>query len=596
MINLPRLFVNNKFSKLIHPINVSITENIVPLSTATMTLPQGEELPARSYIELFTPYGSAGMYRVRSPHNAYGMDYSTAELEHMIAEVGDYVVKGEYEQMMAASTAVQTAFSHYKGNRWQLGSISALSGTVAFEAKYESVLSVILSVLDQKPDCMMKFDFTATPWKLSIVKRGTTVVSEGRLERNVTSATVTYDDSELTTRVWYQTFPTDAEGEVKPTWTSRDASTIKTYGVVEATLHTQPDMTASEIDSMVSIYLAKHKQPRTTVNIQADELNRITKERVDKFILGDLFRLAIPAYGITVELNITSISWNNVYTNPDSVTIQLGDEEDTVVTFLHNLDATGAGTTGGSGGGGGRGKQEEEWQEYYTKIEQNDRKIELTATRVDKANSILEQAGLKLTSKGVLTYVKDTKKSLMSQIEVTANRISQSMVNTAKKDLSSHIEQTAESIRTDVINRTDGLQSSIEQTASQIRTEVDNVEAGLSSSITQNANRIAIVVDDNNNLKTASIVAGINAQTGSYVKLSADKIDLDGYVTAGELSAQKTRIDNIIGGQTTLDSLTTSSASLGGSGGGTVRIYGQTVRIYQVKDTNGTTRNVYGYS
>ena len=40
-----------------------------------------------------------------------------------------------------------------------------------------------------------------------------------------------------------------------------------------------------------------------------------------------------------------------------------------------------------------------------------------------------------------------------------------------------------------------------------------------------------------NYIKTASIVAGINAQSGSYVAISADKVDLTGYVTASDITA-----------------------------------------------------------
>jgi hypothetical protein len=97
------------------------------------------------------------------------------------------------------------------------------------------------------------------------------------------------------------------------------------------------------------------------------------------------------------------------------------------------------------------------------------------------------------------------------------------------------------------------LNSRITQTANEIRSEVTASEAGLSSRITQNANKVAIVVDDNNNLKTAAIVAGINDQSGSYVKISADTIDLSGYVTASQLSATNAAIDNIISGNTTIN-------------------------------------------
>ena len=480
MIQLPRLFVGGKFSKLINPISVSITENIVPLSTATITLRRGEELPARSYVELFNPYGSVGMFRVRSPHNSYGENSSTAELEHMIAELGDYLVKDEISDMMAGTTAVKKIFDHYKGGKWKLGKYSDVgTGRVAVEAKYDSVLNALLSIMEQRPELMMKFDFSTSPWTLSIVKRGTSVVSEGRISRNVASATVTYDDSELCTRAWYQTFKTvkdkDGNATVEAKWTSKDADTKGTYGIVEGKVSTSSDMTTEEINYAVNTFLTAHKRPKTSVSIQGRDLFRITGERIDKLIIGDLYRLALPDYNLTVELNITSISWSNVYGKNLSVMVRLGEEEDTVVTFLHNLDATGSGTRGGGGGGGGKKKQEEEWKEYRTRIEQDDRRIELTAERLRKNNSILEQAGMKLNSKGVLIYTTDTDKCVASRIQTQANRI-------------------------DLVVRGTGKNAQIDG---------------------------------------ASIALGINADAdkGSFIKLRAKTVDLGNYATVGRLDA-----------------------------------------------------------
>lgn len=501
MTNLPRLYVKDKFSKLIHPVSLSITQNIIPLSTASITLLQGEELPSRSYVELFTPYGSAGMYRVRSPHNTYGEDTSSAELEHMIAEVGDYVVKAEYSEMISATTAISRVFSHYKGNRWKLGKYSDIgTGKIALETSYDSVLTALLGILEQRPECMMKFDFSTSPWTLSIVKRGTSVVAEGRLSRNVRTATVTYDDSELVTRVWYQTYTKKKEKDGTETttskWVSKDADTIKTYGVVESSLSISSDMTDAEVSATVNAYINAHKHPRTSVSIQAEELSRITGDRRDKFIIGDLYRVALPTYSLTVELNVTSISWADVINTPESVTVQLGQEEDTVVTFLHNMDATGSGTRGGSGGGGSKKQEEARWKEYFTDFEKTDELIALTATRVDRANNILEQAGMKLNSKGVLIYAKDSKNTIGSMFEVQSEKIS-------------------------------------------------------------------IVVNGDGTVNGASIVAGIN-NNKSYVQIKADKVDIEGSTTASSLRTLQGDIRDLTTGKARISSLLVGSGSFQG--------------------------------
>lgn len=127
-IPLPRLLDDSgNFVRTVRSIKVSINLNITPLSYASIELPKGENLPARGYVELFTPMGSAGIFRVRSPSDAYGDYITTAELEHAVTEVADYLVLNDYNEMMAAGTAMQTIFSHYRGSRWRLGSVAALA-------------------------------------------------------------------------------------------------------------------------------------------------------------------------------------------------------------------------------------------------------------------------------------------------------------------------------------------------------------------------------------------------------------------------------------------------------------------------------------
>ena len=554
VIPLPRLYVDGKFSRIMHPVSVSITDNMIPLSTASMVLQDGEEMPFDSWVELFTPYGSAGMYRFRAPDEGYGEDTTTAEMEHMIAEVGDHNVKDEIDEMMPASAAAQRLFSYYDGGLWKLGKVSDLgSGKVAVEAKYDSILTGLLSILHQKPDCMMAFDFTTTPWTLNIVKKGTKVVSEGRITRNMDGAKVKTDRSTLVTRVWYQTWSEDSEGNVIGTWTHRDADTLKTYGnkPVERRLDTNYSMTGEEINQMVDTYIQEHKHPRTSVSIKAKELWRITGERVDRFIVGDLFRLAIQKYGLNLEMNIISIVWQDVYNHPDDVIVHLGDEEDTVVTFLHNLDATGEGISGGSGGGGGRAKREDEWKEYRSKWEVQDNKIEGYVQRVDKSEKILEQAGLQIDSKGVLIYADNgTDMTLFSKFKVANDRITQEVTDRRKvqDQLNTKITQTSEAIKLEATRR---------------QKAVGDLENTLTGKINVQAGKISLVVEEKNGqnvIKSASIMTAINAD-GSQIKLSADRIDLSGYVTVSSLDATNGRINNLVSGDSAFTNIVTAGLS-----------------------------------
>jgi len=146
-------------------------------------------------------------------------------------------------------------------------------------------------------------------------------------------------------------------------------------------------------------------------------------------------------------------------------------------------------------------------------------------------------ANLNVTAHKISTEVSATKAGLLSTIAQTATNINLH-VEDVKNGLQSNIEQTASSITMTVEAKEAGLYSTIEQTATQIRVEVANAQSGLHSEIQVQANRIGLVVggtDENPYIKPASIVAAINDGESSVV-ISADHIDLDGYVKASDLT------------------------------------------------------------
>lgn len=469
-IPLPRLLANSPSwtERRITPTKVSINLSITPLSEATMELPRGESVPARGYVELFTCMGSAGIYRVRSPRDAYGDDITTAELEHAVVEVGDYLVLSDYNVMMAATTAFSTIFSYYRGSLWTLGNISALgSDQVAVNANYVRVLEALIAIMDQKPDCMMDFDFSTTPWTINVRKRGTTVAAEGRLSRNVNYANVTYDDTELCTRVYYEKetddgtaldgYPTFSASDLyapdavvtyngalyqlpdgheknvtwanttktalndvpSSEWTYIDAETIADYGLVERTVPTGSDYTEDEALQVAAEYLKNHRHPRISVEISLEELSSITGEPLDTFEIGKLCRLALVDYGVTVEKHITGLGFADVYEQPRNITANLAEEEDAAINFIHDIDSK-----GGSGGGGGSAKkQDEEFKEFWTQFYRDDYKINLIAAQSNKARGILKAAGIDIDANGVAIYATDKTTNLQSKIDVQAGRI-----------------------------------------------------------------------------------------------------------------------------------------------------------------------------
>ena len=94
-----------------------------------------------------------------------------------------------------------------------------------------------------------------------------------------------------------------------------------------------------------------------------------------------------------------------------------------------------------------------------------------------------------------------------------------------------------------------------------VKNDINNQEKEIetmSGRITVMYDKISLVVKetkDGNEIDAASIVLGINNQSGSYVKISAKTVDLGAYATVRELNATKATIDNLTTGKTTAGAL-----------------------------------------
>lgn len=200
--------------------------------------------------------------------------------------------------------------------------------------------------------------------------------------------------------------------------------------------------------------------------------------------------------------------------------------------------------------------------------------ISQTSTQIKTfvGNSISDvYSSITQTASSIRSEVHSTHSQIYSSIMQTASQIRMEVGNSIS-GVRSSITQTASQIRTEVNAANSKIYSSITQTASQIRTEVANTVSGLRSSITQNADKIALIVDSNDKIKPAQIVAAINNGASSII-ISADHIDLDGYVKATDLTT-----DYFKGKIASISNMDIKSATVTGS-------------LY-VRNGSGTSQNV----
>lgn len=332
MIKLPRLLADDgSEARRIRPAKVTITEKITPLSTATMDLPNDERIPDRSYVEMYLPGRSAGIFRARIPDDGYGRATTSVQLEHAVCEIGDWVITVALkESVISFPAALSLVFSHYRGTRWRLGIVEA-SEDVICNISVTNVLTAMLSLLAQLPAYYMDFDFSVTPWVINILRLPETVTAEGRLSRNVISARVGRDDSQLFTRAYLAGLPTWDGEEIG----HLDADTIDQYGVIETVLP-EGDYTEVEAYLVASTYLEQHKKPTTSIQIDGIDFSEITGEPLDALRIAKLYRLAVEGVKEPIEEHITQLAWRGVYDQKGVVTIQLSAEAETAVKIIHD--------------------------------------------------------------------------------------------------------------------------------------------------------------------------------------------------------------------------------------------------------------------
>lgn len=354
------------------------------------------------------------------------------------------------------------------------------------------------------------------------------------IDRNVSDATVTYDDTELATALYAYGGSVDTgdqTAEVNITgieWAKTPDHPAKPLG--QAYLE-DPEKTAlygrdgkprfgyyqnTDIeDPNVLIEktwesLKQRSEPRVSITGTVTDMKRLGYNGVP-VRLHDLAVVEIVPGNIVIYREVIQNTVNLL--DPTGTTPTIGDYIANIIYINRKTYEQATGETGGaSGGGGGGSKKDAEDSEFRTTIARNSRNIDINAEHIGENSEILSKAGLWIDPiTGVLIYADDNENMIGSKMKVQSDMI-----------------------RLEVAERKE-------------------MGTNLSSEIRMQKDKISLVVKETGEgyeVNSASIVAGINDQHGSYIKLRADTIDLRGYVTASQLHAVDARIDNLISGRT----------------------------------------------
>ena len=539
----------------LHPTQQSVDDRVTPLSTASLTLTEGEHAAFGEWVEAFTQNGSAGVYRVSGASETY-TDKASVELEHGICALGDAIIPGNgtisgtLSQVLSALLGYQVVTAG-GAPLWALGSVET-DEQASFEHNGTNLLSAVLAVV---PDgYMLTFDQSALPWRLGVAKMATTAECEGRLSRNLRGVTVTVDDEDFCTRIYCNMLPSPGY---------MDGPTVGTWGIKSKTITAQENVTQESLNAYITQYLEDHKNPRVSIECDAEDLSSITGERIDRMEKGRLFRLALPDYGVAMEERILSVHTGSAYDEPERVRLTLAnsirDTADTLV-YIDNAVTGGASSSSARGGyvrGGGSGISPANVLDMLKKTE----------TYITADEAWTREAGIRIESNTAEMYA--TKKAIVGDwtgdVETIDALIRASTDNGGLVAMLVGRKNSAEEVNA-AISATAAGGGLVTLKASQ--TDLDamgNRVSSAESSIKVNSDNIELKVSKN------GVISSIN-QTAESVKIKASRIELSGYVTASEFSSLKADLANVTSGTVQASHLYTQNLTATN----TVRLAGHT--------------------
>ena len=475
-VRLPRL-LDGSMQELarLNPASLSLDENLSPLSTAQMVLPEGEcTAETGQFVELYTSHGSAGVYRVQQAEQDYGGRVTLA-LEHGLTTLGDGIMPGEGEQSGTTRQLLAAILACQPKTMWKLGKVAVPdSRTLTWQCDHSNLLESLCSLMDELTGYRLTFDQSVFPWVLNVEALTDADGCECRLSRNLSSLRVEEDRSELCTRLY-------VNGLASPL----DADTIGTYGAITRYMDADTDIGADELMKQGRAYLEAHKSPAISVTMDAVDWYEATGEPFDRFTLGKVCRVCLPDYGKTIRQRVIGLSWPDVYGQPDQATVKLASESTTAVDVMAGLI------------------------------------IDTTITKRRFTSDMRSQKELLLAAEDKITLMATRVEVIAQEVEVNAEQIALKASSEEVGELTRRMSSAEVAI--------DGANAAIALKASQ--TTVDDLGTRVSAAevAIDGANaEIALKVSKN------GVVSAIN-MSPEGVKISASKIELDGETIANKL-------------------------------------------------------------
>ena len=301
-------------------------------STATITIgPEAPEIKIGDWLRDQDDPGKGIVWIVSRVDTDYGTNTRTLSCSHIISILRDTILFGEHTtEMVAGKTGATTVMARKaivyalaKQGDWVIGKWPESYTTVSNAYSYngDDVFSAIESVTDTLDGCWWDYDLRMYPFRLVLKDyssgANSGIDSEARMSRNIVSAKISIDRSQMYTRL----YPIGkGDLHLPEEYISFNESR---YGVICRTQTNAEKETAEDLRAWAMSELKHHCDPVVTASLTALDLSRQTGEALDKITLGTVCRLALPEYGVALLERVNSMSWSDKVKDPQNISVTL---------------------------------------------------------------------------------------------------------------------------------------------------------------------------------------------------------------------------------------------------------------------------------
>ena len=316
-----------------------LTLRMDALSTAEMILTAEEpEIAIGDWMELFSPGGSAGIFRVSAVETDFGSGLRRVRLEHGFAALRDCVIFGTVtpEQITgeagaktaAVDAAIRYLLTAYQ-TQWTLERCD-YPDEMAVSFADASLMGALTDLSDALGG-RWQFDQTQRPWRLSLVRPDAQEkpTCELRMDRSIAGMQLTLDRTDMYTRIYPQGQDGLTIAEVNDGVPYLEMNT-EAWGVV-ASIDQQLDITdPALLMASAQAKLAAHAAPMVSVVIDGFALAEATGEPLDRLTVGRICRVPLPEQGPVITQRIIELRWKDVLGDPQRVTVTMANQRETV--------------------------------------------------------------------------------------------------------------------------------------------------------------------------------------------------------------------------------------------------------------------------